>query len=104
MLSMSYLSFKRLFLQIEFNVHMTCQKCVNQIEESMKDMEGIQNMEISLEHGTVVVETDLPYAVIQERIEKTGRQAVLKGYGGLKIAIIICRTYIVPHFYIMLLL
>ncbi|XP_032676384.1 copper chaperone for superoxide dismutase [Odontomachus brunneus] len=67
--------------RIEFAVHMTCQKCVNAIRESITDMEGIQNIDISLEHGTVVVETNLPYSVIQERIEKTGRQAVLKGYG-----------------------
>lgn len=64
---------------------MTCQKCVNAIRESIANIEGIQNIDISLEHGTVVVETNLPYSVIQERIEKTGRQAVLKGYGGLNI-------------------
>lgn len=73
----------RIIWQIEFAVHMTCQKCVNAIRESIEGMEGIQNIDISLERGTVVVETNLPYSVIQEKIEKTGRQAVLKGYGGL---------------------
>lgn len=64
---------------------MTCQKCVNAIRESIADLEGIQNIDVSLERGTVVVETNLPYSVVQEKIEKTGRQAVLKGYGGLNI-------------------
>jgi len=72
-----------LSLQIEFEVHMTCQKCVKAISESIADLEGIRNVDISLERGTVIVETNLPYSIIQEKIEKTGRQAVLKGYGGL---------------------
>lgn len=70
-------------MQVEFAVRMTCQKCVNAIRESIADVEGIKDIDISLERGTVIVETNLPYSVIQEKIEKTGRQAVLKGYGGL---------------------
>lgn len=64
---------------------MTCQKCVNIIYKSVADLKGIRNIDISLERGTVIVETDLPYSIIQERIEQTGKQAVLKGYGGLNI-------------------
>lgn len=70
-------------LQIEFEVPMTCEKCVKSISKSIADLEGIQNIDISLERGTVVVETSVPYSVIQERIERTGKQAILKGYGGL---------------------
>ncbi|XP_011704983.1 PREDICTED: copper chaperone for superoxide dismutase-like [Wasmannia auropunctata] len=69
--------------KIEFAVHMTCERCVNAISKSIADLEGIRNVDISLERGTVTLETNLPYFVIQERIERTGRQAVLKGYGGL---------------------
>lgn len=67
--------------KIEFAVHMTCEKCINAISKSVADLKGIRNIDISLERGTVIVETDLPYSIIQERIEQTGRQAVLKGYG-----------------------
>ncbi|XP_018344977.1 PREDICTED: protein asteroid-like isoform X3 [Trachymyrmex septentrionalis] len=67
--------------KIEFAVHMTCEKCVNAISKSIADIEDIQNVDISLERGTVTLETNLPYSIIQERIERTGRQAVLKGYG-----------------------
>ncbi|KMQ87620.1 copper chaperone for superoxide dismutase [Lasius niger] len=67
--------------KIEFAVHMTCEKCVNAISKSVADLEGIRNIDISLERGTVIIETDLPYSIIQERIEQTGKQAVLKGYG-----------------------
>ncbi|XP_011632900.1 copper chaperone for superoxide dismutase-like, partial [Pogonomyrmex barbatus] len=69
--------------KIEFTVHMTCEKCVNAISKSIADLEGVQNIDISLERGTVILETNLPSSVIQERIERTGRRAVLKGYGGL---------------------
>lgn len=72
-----------MFLQIEFAVHMTCEKCVNAISKSIADLKDIRNVDISLERGTVILETNLPYSIIQERIERTGRQAVLKGYGGL---------------------
>ncbi|XP_011167360.2 copper chaperone for superoxide dismutase isoform X3 [Solenopsis invicta] len=67
--------------KVEFDVHMTCEKCVNAISKSIADLKGIQNVDISLERGTVTLETNLPYSVIQERIERTGRQAVLKGFG-----------------------
>ncbi|XP_012541350.1 copper chaperone for superoxide dismutase isoform X1 [Monomorium pharaonis] len=67
--------------KIEFAVHMTCDRCVNAISKSIADLEGIRNVDISLERGTVTLETNLPYSVIQKRIESTGRQAVLKGYG-----------------------
>ncbi|XP_020295228.1 copper chaperone for superoxide dismutase isoform X2 [Pseudomyrmex gracilis] len=67
--------------KIEFEVPMTCEKCVESISKSIADLEGIQNIDISLERGTVIVETSLPHSIIQERIEGTGKQAVLKGYG-----------------------
>lgn len=75
----------KLFSQVEFAVPMTCQRCVDAIRGSIANVEGIQDIDISLERGTVVVKTNLPCSVIQERIEKTGKQAVLKGYGGLNI-------------------
>lgn len=79
------LSLSHFFPQIEFAVHMTCEKCVDAISKSVSDLKGIRNIDISLERGTVIIETDLPYFIIQQRIEQTGRQAVLKGYGGLNI-------------------
>ncbi|XP_043268344.1 copper chaperone for superoxide dismutase isoform X2 [Venturia canescens] len=67
--------------KIEFAVEMTCEKCVNAIKSSLSGLEGINNIDISLDRGTVVVDSNLPYSVIQEKIEKSGRRAVLKGYG-----------------------
>ncbi|KAJ9593961.1 hypothetical protein L9F63_014602 [Diploptera punctata] len=70
------------YFQIEFAVQMICQKCVNSIKESLTGVKGIQNVDISLEKESVIVETELPSSEIQEKIESTGRRAVLTGYGG----------------------
>ncbi|XP_012142350.1 copper chaperone for superoxide dismutase isoform X1 [Megachile rotundata] len=67
--------------KIEFAVNMTCQNCVETVRKSLTGVNGIDNIDISLEKGNVVVETSLPYSVIQEKIEKSGKKAVLKGYG-----------------------
>jgi copper chaperone CopZ len=69
-------------LQIEFAVQMTCQKCVDKIRESLSDVKGIGSIDISLDKETVIVETSLPSSEVQQKIESTGRRAVLKGYGG----------------------
>lgn len=61
---------------------MTCQKCVNAIQSSLSGLKGVDNVDVSLERGTVVVDTSLPCSLIQEKIESSGRRAVLKGYGG----------------------
>lgn len=68
--------------QIEFTVQMTCQKCVNKIRESLSNVKGIESVDISLDKETVIVETSLASAEVQQKIESTGRRAVLKGYGG----------------------
>lgn len=60
---------------------MTCEKCVGAISSALSNVEGIENFEISLEKGSVIVQTSLPSNTIKEKIETTGRRAILKGYG-----------------------
>jgi len=55
---------------------------VNKIRESLRNVKGIENVDVSLDKETVIVETSLPSAEVQQKIESTGRRAVLKGYGG----------------------
>lgn len=61
---------------------MTCEKCVDAIKNCLSDNKDIQKVDISLDRGTVLVETKLPYTIIQEKIESSGKRAVLKGFGG----------------------
>ncbi|CAL7946829.1 unnamed protein product [Xylocopa violacea] len=67
--------------KIEFAVNMTCQKCVDSVRNALTGINGIESIDISLEKGNVIVSTNLPYSVIQEKIEQSGKKAVLKGYG-----------------------
>ncbi|XP_043512409.1 copper chaperone for superoxide dismutase isoform X1 [Frieseomelitta varia] len=67
--------------KIEFAVDMTCQKCTDSVRNVLTGVNGIKNIDISLEKGIVIVETNLPYSIIQEKIEQSGKKAVLKGYG-----------------------
>lgn len=67
--------------KVEFAVQMTCQKCVNSIQSALSGVDGVEKIDISLENGSVIVQSILPSSVLQERIESTGRRAVLKGYG-----------------------
>jgi copper chaperone CopZ len=69
-------------LQIEFAVQMTCQNCVDSIRNVLLKVDGINNVQISLDQNSVIVDTNLSHLKIQEIIEDTGRKAVLKGYGG----------------------
>ncbi|XP_017752406.1 PREDICTED: copper chaperone for superoxide dismutase isoform X2 [Eufriesea mexicana] len=67
--------------KIEFAVDMTCQNCVDKVRNTLTGISGIKSIDISLEKGNVIIETNLPYSIIQEKIEESGKKAVLKGYG-----------------------
>lgn len=61
---------------------MTCEKCKAAVLNSLSNIDGINNVEVSLEKSSVVVDTTLPYTVVQKEIEKTGKKTVFKGIGG----------------------
>lgn len=61
---------------------MTCQNCENSIKKVLSELNGINDCQVNWELGSVIVDTELPYTVVQEKIESTGKKAVLKGYGG----------------------
>lgn len=61
---------------------MTCQKCVDAIKDALSKLDDVNDFQISLESGSVIIDTNLPHTTIHEIIESTGRKAVLKGYGG----------------------
>ncbi|KAM9301761.1 copper chaperone for superoxide dismutase [Gastrophryne carolinensis] len=69
---------------LEFAVQMTCGKCVAVITSLLQEAQGVQDVSVSLESKTVLVDTTLPALEVQKLIESTGRKAVLKGMGGLQ--------------------
>lgn len=54
--------------------------CADKINNCLK---GVGSVDIDLPTGRVIVNSELPWIEIQEKIEKTGRRAVLSGFGGL---------------------
>ncbi|XP_022197059.2 copper chaperone for superoxide dismutase [Nilaparvata lugens] len=69
---------------IEFAVQMTCESCERKVRNALRDLKEIEKLTISVDNGTVLVETSLPSSIIQDRIESTGMKAVLKGFGSSK--------------------
>lgn len=55
--------------------------CAEKVQNSLQDVGSVH---IDVPSGRVVVNTDLPWVEIQEKIERTGRRAVLSGFGGMR--------------------
>ncbi|XP_017066542.1 copper chaperone for superoxide dismutase [Drosophila eugracilis] len=45
-------------------------------------LDGVGQVEIDTQEGRVIVQTQRPWSEIQDKIEATGRKAVLSGFGG----------------------
>lgn len=52
--------------------------CAEKVKNSLND---VGSVDIDVPNGRVVVNTNLPWAEVQEKIERTGRRAVLAGFG-----------------------
>ncbi|XP_040184735.1 copper chaperone for superoxide dismutase isoform X1 [Rana temporaria] len=72
--------------KLEFAVQITCRKCVDAVKSSLQNVKGVQNVTVSLESESVLVDTILPALKVQTLIESSGRRAVLKGMGSVKSA------------------
>lgn len=66
--------------QIEFAVQMKAPNASEAIRNLLKDYGTVDVDESS---GRVTINTDAPWIDIQEKIEETGRRAVLSGFGGI---------------------
>lgn len=64
-------------------------KCADKVREALK---GMGELEIDRQQGRVVIHTQEPWFVIKEKIEGTGRTAVLNGFGGQSAVSIINTT------------
>ncbi|XP_037948081.1 copper chaperone for superoxide dismutase [Teleopsis dalmanni] len=66
-------------IKVEFAVKMCGPKCVDSVRKALHGMGDVQFDETE---GRVVITTTEPWFKIQDKIESTGRKAVLSGYGG----------------------
>ncbi|KAJ6633607.1 Copper chaperone for superoxide dismutase [Pseudolycoriella hygida] len=69
-----------LHLQVEFAVQFSGENASDAIQSVLQD---VGTVDINAKMGRVIVETEnVPWNEIQQRIEGTGRRAVLTGFGG----------------------
>ncbi len=62
----------------ELNVQgMTCGNCVRHVETALKGVEGVQGVEVSLEHGKATVQhsQDVDVNALVQAVEEEGYQA-----------------------------
>ncbi|KAI8969171.1 hypothetical protein BDF20DRAFT_827437, partial [Mycotypha africana] len=57
----------------KFNVEMSCSGCSNAVNRALTRLEGVKNVDISLEKQEVVVDTELPRETVLAAIKKTGK-------------------------------
>lgn len=77
---------------IEFAVQMTCDKCVQSVENSLQGIKGVHKVDINLQSGSVVVDTTLSTEDVLKKLEGSGMKAVVKGYAGRSAAVAIMVT------------
>ncbi|XP_022332121.2 copper chaperone for superoxide dismutase-like isoform X1 [Crassostrea virginica] len=68
---------------MEFAVNLSCEGCVKSVKDSLKEVNGVKSVHVDLAKDQVVVESTLTSAQVQSLIERTGKTAVLQGYGGI---------------------
>lgn len=66
-------------IQVEFAVQMAGSNSGTELREALKN---VGTVEIDEKAGRVVINSHVPWVEIQEKIENTGRRAVLSGFGG----------------------
>ncbi|KAF2860264.1 putative superoxide dismutase copper chaperone Lys7 [Piedraia hortae CBS 480.64] len=64
-----------------FAVHLTCEACIKDVSTSLYELDGIQNVNADLENQLVCVTGNAPPSSIVAAIQKTGRDAILRGTG-----------------------
>ncbi|XP_055345507.1 copper chaperone for superoxide dismutase-like isoform X2 [Paramacrobiotus metropolitanus] len=66
---------------MEFAVEMSCQGCESTVRKALENVAGIKVLSVDAAAERVLLESALPSTQVQQLIEQTGRQAVLRGVG-----------------------
>jgi len=67
--------------QTTFAVPMTCDSCVTELSQVLKNINGISKVDANLEKQIVAVQGNTAPSVIVNAIQATGRDAILRGSG-----------------------
>lgn len=77
---------------IEFAVQMTCNSCVDSVKKCITNVEGIEDVQISLDEQRVVIKSNLPTLKLLKILESTGKRVAVKGYAGGQAAVSILQA------------
>ncbi|GFZ49996.1 hypothetical protein JCM24511_07749 [Saitozyma sp. JCM 24511] len=63
----------------EFAVDMTCQNCVSAVQDSLRDLPGMERYDIDLEKKRVTITGKTPPSQLLTALKSTGRQVIVRG-------------------------
>ncbi|XKL67413.1 hypothetical protein PGB90_002904 [Kerria lacca] len=69
---------------VEFAVQINSKSGADVLKSTLKELSGVDNVNLFPESGILVVKSSLPISVLQEKIESVGHKVVIKGYGGIE--------------------
>ncbi|KAJ2496636.1 copper chaperone [Coemansia sp. RSA 1972] len=68
-------------IKVQLSVDMACQSCVDDITQVLKNVNGVDKFDISLESKQVIVEGTARPSTVLNAIKESGRAAVVRGTG-----------------------
>lgn len=71
-------------IKVEFAVQINSKSGADVLKSTLKELSGVDNVNLFPESGILVVKSSLPISVLQEKIESVGHKVVIKGYGGIE--------------------
>jgi Cu+-exporting ATPase len=59
---------------------MTCGNCVNHVTEEVSEVEGVANVTVTLDDGSMLIESDerIPFDAIIEAVREAGNYSVVE--------------------------
>ncbi|XP_022223609.2 copper chaperone for superoxide dismutase [Drosophila obscura] len=79
-------------VKIEFAVQMKKQGDEAYACTLRKALDGLGEVDVDIQEGRVIIQTESPWSEVHDKIEATGRKAVLSGFGGGQSAVALINT------------
>ena len=59
---------------------MTCGNCVNHVTEEVSELDGVRNVSVALDGGTMLIESDerIPFDSVIEAVREAGNYSVVE--------------------------
>ncbi|KAK9458262.1 superoxide dismutase [Dipodascopsis uninucleata] len=68
-------------IKTSFAVPLHCDSCISDVTSALKEVKGIETVDCDLASQMVTIEGSVPPSIIVQKIQETGRDAVVRGSG-----------------------